>query len=304
MPWRQIFAIVALCWLTACAETQFLVQAGKIWGQGDTADLPPDHIARDADGNPISWKLGKPYTIMGQTYAPKIDWDYAEMGEASWYGDEFHGRPTANGEEFNKYALTTAHRTLPLPSLVRVTNLENGKTAVLRVNDRGPFSRGRIIDVSHQAARVLGFEMEGTAKVKVELLTEDSQKLAAAHGADLSKFLAKDLAQSRATQDPIQKQYLANPKNSSIVPPLVQNQALPPAPRYYLQIGAFGKRENVDRLQEKLNSLGQVEISPLQQSGGTLYRVRLGPLPSRAAAEATGLAVEKMGLNRPAIMTE
>lgn len=123
-------------------------------------------------GGPIpirrgTYKLGNPYVVAGQTFVPRHEPNYDRTGIASWYGDDFHGRLTANGEVFDKYRLTAAHPTLPLPSLVRVTNLENGRTAILRVNDRGPFLHGRLIDLSHASAVELGFLKRGTARVRV-----------------------------------------------------------------------------------------------------------------------------------------
>ncbi|MEM8853392.1 MAG: septal ring lytic transglycosylase RlpA family protein [Pseudomonadota bacterium] len=114
--------------------------------------------------------IGKPYKVGGRWYHPREDKDYNKVGKASWYGPKFHGRRTANGERFNQNAMTAAHPTLPLPSYVRVTNVRSGKAVVLRVNDRGPFARGRIIDVSKAAATKLGFRSAGHAKVRVEYL--------------------------------------------------------------------------------------------------------------------------------------
>lgn len=110
---------------------------------------------------------GRPYTVRGITYTPKADPNYNEVGLASWYGREHQGKPTATGERFDLGRVSAAHKTLPLPSLVEVTNLENGKTLRVRVNDRGPFVKGRIIDLSQAAARELGFEGKGVAKVRV-----------------------------------------------------------------------------------------------------------------------------------------
>ncbi|MEM6761852.1 MAG: septal ring lytic transglycosylase RlpA family protein [Pseudomonadota bacterium] len=114
--------------------------------------------------------IGKPYKVGGRWYHPKEDKDYDKVGMASWYGPKFHGRKTANGERFNQNAMTAAHPTLPLPSYVRVTMKKSGKSVVVRVNDRGPFTRGRIIDVSRAAAKELGFKSAGHAKVRVEYL--------------------------------------------------------------------------------------------------------------------------------------
>jgi rare lipoprotein A len=124
------------------------------------------------------FKIGNPYTINGARYYPKEDYSYNETGIASWYGPGFDGRRTANGEVFDTTELTAAHRTLPMPSLVRVTNIENGRSVVVRINDRGPFAAGRIIDVSQRAAQLLGFENVGTAKVRVAILAIESKAIA------------------------------------------------------------------------------------------------------------------------------
>lgn len=114
-----------------------------------------------------TYKVGKPYKVAGRTYVPRHNPNYDRTGVASWYGDDFHGRLTSNGEVFDMHRPTAAHPTLPLPSLVRVTNLENGRSAVLRVNDRGPFVANRIIDLSRAAADRLGFRRKGIARVRV-----------------------------------------------------------------------------------------------------------------------------------------
>jgi len=114
------------------------------------------------------YQVGKPYTIAGRTFVPKEDPNYSQRGKASWYGAAFHGRKTANGEVYDMDALTAAHPTLPLPSYVRVTNLDNGRSLVVRVNDRGPFAHGRIIDLSKAAALKLGYKGQGTANVQVD----------------------------------------------------------------------------------------------------------------------------------------
>jgi rare lipoprotein A len=128
------------------------------------------------------YKIGAPYSVNGVTYRPHEDLAYRRIGIASYYGGErqgidFHGRPTANGEIYDMYGLTAAHPTLPLPSVISVTNLENGRSLKLRVNDRGPFADGRLIDVSRKAARDLGFEEKGTARVRIEVLPEETRAL-------------------------------------------------------------------------------------------------------------------------------
>jgi rare lipoprotein A len=124
------------------------------------------------------YKIGQPYEIDGVTYTPSADYNYDETGIASWYGPDFHGKITANGELYDMNEVTAAHRTLPMPSLVRVTNLDNGRTIVVRVNDRGPYARGRILDMSRRGAQLLGFEKTGTAKVHVQIMARESMVLA------------------------------------------------------------------------------------------------------------------------------
>lgn len=153
--------------LAACAEAQFAAQTAKAIQQPSA----------NAQGY---YKIGNPYEISGVWYYPVADYSYVETGIASWYGPGFHGKQTANGETYDENDLTAAHRTLPMPSLVRVTNLENGRSLVVRVNDRGPFAHGRIIDLSRRSAQLLGIEQRGTAKVKVEILPAESQRLAEA----------------------------------------------------------------------------------------------------------------------------
>jgi rare lipoprotein A len=145
--WRVAVATLALLVLASC-------------GGG------PKH----PDGRGGHYKLGTPYQINGRWYHPTFDPAYRAVGIASWYGDPFHGRNTANGERFDKNLLSAAHPTLPLPSYVRVRNLENGKELILRVNDRGPFAGNRLIDLSEAAAKLLGFKERGLARVEIEFL--------------------------------------------------------------------------------------------------------------------------------------
>jgi rare lipoprotein A len=143
---------------------------------------PPTPSGQPASIEQGYYKVGRPYQIDGIWYYPREDWSYDETGIASWYGEEFHGRYTADGEIFDLNSLTAAHRTLPMPVVVRITNLENGRSMKLRVNDRGPYAAGRIIDVSRRAAQLLGFEGQGTAKVRVQIDVPDSMQVAAAAG--------------------------------------------------------------------------------------------------------------------------
>lgn len=164
--WAAIFLACAA--LAACATPQPRYAASL---PGERA-APPRAAAAPAPSQPLrkGYKLGKPYQVGGIWYVPRADPHYDVKGVASWYGDQFHNRSTANGEVFNKYAMTAAHTTLPLPSIVEVTNLENGRKVKVRVNDRGPFVGGRVIDLSYAAARELGFDRKGLAKVRVRYM--------------------------------------------------------------------------------------------------------------------------------------
>ncbi len=163
------------------------------------------------------YKIGKPYLINGTTYVPAFDPNYDETGIASWYAGEFTGEPTANGELYDPNQLTAAHRTLPMPSLVRVTNLDNGRALIVRINDRGPYAQNRIIDLSRRCAQLLGFETKGTAKVRVQILAKDSEALAdAARHGELAPSVADAIetnpsAPAAATAAPVEAAPLAIP---------------------------------------------------------------------------------------------
>lgn len=153
---RTLFALLLLTVVSACSSMQ---------GPGGSSSIG-------------EYKVGNPYQVNGEWYTPSEDYGYDETGLASWYGAEFGGKRTANGEIFDPNELTAAHRTLPMPSLVRVTNLDNGRSIVVRINDRGPFAAGRIIDISRRGAQLLGFEGNGVAKVRVSILEPESRALA------------------------------------------------------------------------------------------------------------------------------
>ncbi|WP_188578789.1 septal ring lytic transglycosylase RlpA family protein [Azorhizobium oxalatiphilum] len=162
--------VAALCLtLAACSS------AGKLASQIDPKYGVSASPRVVADGNPVpkgggAYRVGKPYVIAGRTYVPQENPNYHAEGIASWYGDDFHGRLTANGEVFDRTSISAAHPTLPMPSYVRVTNMNNGRSIVVRVNDRGPYHQNRVIDVSHRTADLLGFSSKGVAKVRVEFV--------------------------------------------------------------------------------------------------------------------------------------
>jgi len=158
-------------------EDQAMRDRAKMLSESVNADGTKKPAWMQSVGDGV-YKVGKPYKVNGVWYFPKEDYKYDEIGIASWYGPGFHQKTTANGEVFDMGLITAAHKTLPLPSVVRVTNLENGRTLLVRVNDRGPFVNDRILDLSNKGAELLGFLPKGTAKVRVELLHEESMTVA------------------------------------------------------------------------------------------------------------------------------
>ena len=165
------------------------------------------------------FKIGNPYQIEDKWYYPKVDLNYNEIGIASWYGPKFHRKKTANGEIFKKHHLTAAHPTLPIPSIVEVKNLENGKTIKVRVNDRGPFKKNRIIDMSEFAAKKLGFENQGTAKVNVIFLTKDTIKLhKKLFGKNmLAKYITNDVIEQDLNDETIANKNINNNSQNNII---------------------------------------------------------------------------------------
>jgi len=227
VPWLTM--ILAAMLLTACETDIF--SSEKPAADAATVipgSLPPPPPSRPYD--PGTYKVGNPYQVAGQWYYPKVDLAYNERGVASWYGPNFHGKKTANGEIFDMTLIGAAHKTLPLPSVVRVTNLENGRSLVVRINDRGPFVRGRIIDLSRRAAQLLGFTRKGTAMVHVRLLPNESRRAAVEAGATGKQLMAYGSPAPKASPSiPVSVEKLA-PVEGVMVSDLPRQAAEPPQP--------------------------------------------------------------------------
>ena len=277
------------------------------------------------------YKVGSPYEVAGIWYYPQENPLYDETGIASWYGNEFAGRKTANGEIFNPVQISAAHKTLPMPSNVRVTNLENGKSIVARVNDRGPFKPGRIIDMSMKGAELLGFKSNGVARVRVEFLgvadlpDGGPGKRIAGKGdhADLGDTVAR-AAPSGAVEggalppptgsvaaEPVsaaagRPAVIPIPISSPIDEPdgTVTEMAVESEGGIYVQAGAFLARENADRLLARLKSIAPFRISSKRQDGKLYYRVRVGPIASVDEADAILERVLMDGQKGAAIVVE
>lgn len=202
----------------------------------------------------------KPYQVKGIWYTPREQPGYDEVGIASWYGQEFHNRRTSDGEIFDMWIPSAAHKTLPIPCIVSVTNLENGKTIKVRVNDRGPFVSGRIIDLSRAAASELGFFTKGTARVRVRYIGPADGR------PDRSLGLTLTAARPSSGEG-----------------------------RWTVQAGAFANRDNAERARRQLGALGKVDIDEVGRDGGVLYRVTVGGARDEAAADALRDQVAGLG---------
>jgi rare lipoprotein A len=214
--------------------------------------------------------VGEPYQVAGRWFKPKEQPSYDKVGIASWYGPQFHRRRTSNGEWFDMNDLTAAHATLPLPSYAKVTNLENGREIVVRINDRGPFVGTRIIDLSRRSADALGYKNKGMAKVRVQYIGPAPLN---DNGSDL---IAMNRQLSNGVTPQVQVAQADEPE--TVVARDVKSD-------YFVQVGSFSDPENAVRTRAELAGLGPVEIQEMDGQGGPLYRVRLGPLASESLAE-------------------
>lgn len=249
----------------------------------------------------------KPYVVLGQAYEPMSgDVSWKETGIASWYGTKFHGRRTASGELYSMYGLTAAHRTLPIPSYARVRNLKNGKTIIVRVNDRGPFHSSRVMDLSYAAALKLGMLSAGQAKVEIERLTFDDIRTGAWRqdmpaDSDATAVASTTLPVAAAEpvdSDPILLAAAQHPEvhvtDSNADTDEADAPTAPPeraftsqAKGFWVQLAALGRREGVDQLQQRIAT----ELTALQPLTAVfheahLYKLQVGPYPSRAEAQA------------------
>ena len=241
---NYLFLLIALFLISACAELNLANHISKkvVNATKDKSDNNKKYYS-ETEIKPY-YKVGNPYYINGIQYIPKEEANYYEEGIASWYGPNFDGKLTANGEIFNQYDLTAAHKTLPLPSLVKVINLDNNRSIVLRINDRGPFVGNRIIDLSYKSAQLLGAIKKGTAKVSVELIDYGPHLLN-----DNNKF---------------------------------KNSYIDKRETIYLQVGVFKNANNADNISEKLRNIEYlkhkifIKTSKLNES--VLYIVKIGPI--------------------------
>lgn len=248
-----------------------------------------------SDG-PGVYKVGRPYQIAGRWYYPEFDPNYDSVGVASWYGEPFHGRATANGERFDKNRISAAHPTLPLPSIVEVTNLVNQRTIELRVNDRGPFVGDRIIDLSQAAASELGFERRGTVPVRVRFV-----RLAEAEGtppAPTRRTPPPDTRIARAEPPvPVTAASAKGPDETVVVGARTAASQSPVCTGHFVQVGAFAEQVRAQRFAARLSAALAKPASAGPPLDDRLARVRVGPLASEAEARAILAHLQANGLD-------
>jgi rare lipoprotein A len=264
-------------------------------------DAVPDAVPRieprARNGNPPFYDVfGKRYYVLSSSVG------YWERGVASWYGPGFHKVRTSTGEPYDMYGMTAAHRTLPLPAYVRVTNLQNGRSVVVRVNDRGPFVGNRIIDLSYTAAAKLDMLRNGTAMVEIRTIdpTAPPPTITASSASPTATIATTASTATTATTAPTAT---AAPGAAVPPPPAAPLTAVPvvqaPAPALFIQAGAFADPANAERLAERLRggNLGKVFVRDDQIAGRRMYRVRIGPVPDVADFDRVVAALERAGIS-------
>jgi rare lipoprotein A len=253
---------------------------------------PKTTISDDAQSN---YKIGNPYEIAGIRYVPEESFNHVETGRASWYGPGFHSRQTANGEPFDQRAMTAAHRTLQMPSIIRVTNLKNGRQAVLRVNDRGPYHADRILDVSEAAAEKLGFMRRGTTRVKIQVLGEPSKKVAelASRGATISELEAVR-AETSSITGLASKQEQRNQPTEAVKAGSSGN---------FIQAGAFRSLENANKYGVTLEKYGPYQVERVSLNGKPIYLVRIGPYENVSQAKQVLSKILTAGIKDAHVVT-
>ena len=309
------FLIVALvcALLAACSGSgrrggAYYMDDGPEANPPANLDAVPDAVPRI---EPLARGPNNPYTIFGQRYVPDTSGQpYRAQGPASWYGKKYHGKPTSNGERYDMYGMTAAHPTLPIPSYVRVTRVANGKTVVLRINDRGPFLGGRVIDLSYVAAHKLGVLSPGSAEVIVERIMP--QQIANGTARAASAPAAAPSPPVAATPAPLPPPVTPAPAAPSpaVAGPSVATLPLAAVPAssatpaaagsVYLQLGAFSDPARAQaiaaRAAAQMPTQSGVSVN-VELGAGNLHRVRVGPFASAdAATQAAGPLETALGI--------
>ncbi len=315
--------LASLGGLGGCTSLELAAEMAKRVQQAEQEKIAAE-TAKKGTAKPVQaaprFKIGDPYQIAGIWYYPERNLQYDETGIASWYGDQFAGRLTANGEIFDPEQVSAAHKTLHMPSVVRVTNLENGRSLVVRVNDRGPYVAGRIIDLSRAAARKLGFHKQGIARVRVQILAEQSLRMEklAKQGQFPRTVSDEPLPEVTPAQKPAVKLTARTTRATSVRPSpgqsaldlLSENQVgevivgTPIKTQIWVQLGAFHNEVNARNVLGQATHLGSGQVTPVLVDGRTLYRARVGPAKTVAEADRLLDSVFQLGFSGAQIVVE
>lgn len=253
-------------------------------------------------------KYGNPdsYEVMGQRYFPmRTAYGFVERGIASWYGPDFHGKRTSSGERYDMYQMTAAHKTLPIPCYVEVVNLQTGRRAVLKVNDRGPFKDNRVIDLSYVAARKLGIWQKGTGLVEIRLIDAAHPIVPNVAGAPRAPAPAVVASAERPEAARAPEPVIAAAPSAH--PDVAGAKAgdLQATPPFFLQVGAFVEFDNAERLRTRLlASLRDVHVSPADSNGQAVYRVRVGPFTDVLTSDQVVQKLQQLGIDQHRVVTD
>lgn len=285
-----VYALLCCIALSACSSAP----ASRYSIKQDTApsfeygDIEYDQVSIEYE--PYNKWTSRPYYVLGKNYVPmQSAKGFTENGQASWYGEKFHGHKTANGEVFDMFALTAAHKTLPLPSIVKVTNNNNGKTIIVRVNDRGPFHGDRILDLSYGAAKKLGYHKQGVANISLEVVhIEKNGDITIGKNDTIFKYSNKQLV---AKVVPKVHAPLNAKASSQTIPTKSQNRS-----GLYVQVMAMENGEKARSIGAGLSNLLQVPTSIPKIKN--IYKLQLGPLANEQKAEKVIKELKKIGFEQ------
>ena len=304
---RAAAVLSLLLSLSACSSgpSRYALRQDRAPGQDFNGKRIANAVPRE---EPRSKYGNKPsYVVMGKRYQVMTKADgFKQRGIASWYGKKFHGYRTSSGEIYNMYRMTAAHKNLPLPSYVYVTNLDNGRRVIVRVNDRGPFHANRIIDLSYAAAKKLGITGKGTGRVEISYIDpreyhQKRSRIAAFNQAPpkQAKIAAKESAQKNTAK--------AQAKQTKVLPKqqALEQTAVRQTNQVYIQVGAFANRSNADQMRSKIETLvKQKKVNTGYNIKNKLYRVRIGPLASAQEADRLMEQISRSGIAEPRIIND
>ncbi|MFY2072836.1 septal ring lytic transglycosylase RlpA family protein [Achromobacter xylosoxidans] len=306
-PLHILMMLLLAVAVAGCSSTGGRKKGGGYYKDDGPDANPPSNLDQVPDAvpriEPYASGANRPYVVFGQRYVPDTSGQpYKRQGIASWYGKKFHGNSTSIGEPYDMYAMTAAHTTLPIPSYARVTSLVNGKTIVVRVNDRGPFHSDRIMDLSYVAAYKLGIIGPGSGQVVVESIGQDEIRRLASQGTPAP--MPASATGSTPVATPVAAAPVALEPQSLAQQPAPAPGSAPVRPMgaagsVYLQVGAFSQPANAQSLVSRINTQLGAEGAPAAavEQANNLYRVKIGPYPDRQSAlNAVQLVSDRLGI--------